>query len=94
MGGVGDADRIEDERLQIEDLRAASARRHQLVRGTRDYAAAMEIEEQLAARIWRRVRAAARAPIREPMPAGQAESGDRPAETEDRRRTRRIAGSN
>jgi hypothetical protein len=92
MAAESDADQAHEERLQIEDLRTASARRHLLTRGTPDYEAAMEVEERLDARIWRRVRAAAGASLVEPAPGGQVPSC-KPRTSHGGRRSRRSVGS-
>jgi len=86
------AQQADEERLQIEDLQTAAARRHLLTRGTADYAAAIEVEERLAARIWRRVRAAARAPLAEPASGSQAASRE-PLTFQGGRRSRPRAGT-
>jgi len=91
MATESDAHQADEERLQIDDLRTASTRRHMLLRGTADYAAAMEVEERLAARIWRRVRAVARSPLVEPAPGGQAASRD-PRRSRGDRRSRGNGG--
>ena len=92
MAAERDADQTDEERLQIEDLKTASARRHLLTRGTADYAAAIEVEDRLAARIWRRARAAARAPLAEPASGSQAASRE-PLTFQGGRRSRPRAGT-
>jgi len=51
-----DLDQIAEVRLEIKELADAWTRRHRLHRGTPEYVAALEIEERLVTRIWRRFR--------------------------------------
>lgn len=44
---------VEEIRRQVAALTDASTERHRLERGTAEYAAALETEEQLADRVWR-----------------------------------------
>jgi hypothetical protein len=51
-----DLDQIAQTRLEIKELGEAWASRHRLDRGTPEYVAALETEERLLTRIWRRLR--------------------------------------
>jgi hypothetical protein len=52
-----DFDQLAATRRETKELTDAWKRRHELRRGTPEYAAALETEERLAGRIWRRLRA-------------------------------------
>jgi hypothetical protein len=52
-----DLDQVVETRRQIKELSEAWTRRHKLRRGTPEYARALENEERLVNRIWRRLRA-------------------------------------
>jgi hypothetical protein len=62
-------DRIAETRLDIKELTATWTQRHRLRRGTAEYVAAIEAEERLVVRIWRRLLAdgttATRTPIKD-----------------------------
>ena len=49
-------DQVVETRRQIKELSEAWTRRHELRRGTPEYANALRTEEQLVTRIWRRLR--------------------------------------
>ena len=49
-------DQFAETKQQIQELTAASTQRHGLRRGTPEYAKALEDEERLVRRIWRRLR--------------------------------------
>jgi hypothetical protein len=49
-------DQVAETRRQIKELSEAWTRRHELRRGTPEYARALENEERLVTRIWRRLR--------------------------------------
>jgi hypothetical protein len=51
-----DLDQIAETRRQIKELTAAWNQRHVLRRGTPEYDRALEDEERLVTRIWRRLR--------------------------------------
>jgi hypothetical protein len=51
-----DLDQVAETRHQIKELNAAWNERHGLRRGTPEYARALEEEERLITRIWRRLR--------------------------------------
>jgi hypothetical protein len=51
-----DLDEIAAVRREIKELADAWTGRHRLRRGTPEYAAALETEERLVTRIWRRLR--------------------------------------
>jgi len=51
-----DLDQIAETRQQIQELTDASTQRHGLRRGTPEYDRALEDEERLVTRIWRRLR--------------------------------------
>jgi hypothetical protein len=51
-----DFDQVAETRRQIKELTDAWTQRHRLQRGTPEYAAALETEEHLITRIWRRLR--------------------------------------
>jgi hypothetical protein len=52
-----DLDQIAETRREIGELGDAWKRRHRLRRGTPEYSVALETEERLVSRIWRRLRA-------------------------------------
>jgi hypothetical protein len=52
-----DSDKLAQTRREIKELTHAGKIRHQLRPGTPEYAAALETEEGLVRRIWRRLRA-------------------------------------
>ena len=64
-----DRDLIAETRLEIKELTDTWTRRHRLRRGTAEYVAALETEDLLVTRIWRRLRAdgttATRTPIKD-----------------------------
>jgi hypothetical protein len=51
-----DLEQIAPTRLEIKELTEAWASRHRLDRGTPEYDAALETEDRLLTRIWRRLR--------------------------------------
>ena len=51
-----DFDQVVETRRQVKELSEAWTRRHRLRRGTPEYARALETEERLVTRIWRRLR--------------------------------------
>ena len=62
-----DFEQIDETRRQVKELTNAWTRRHQLRPGTPEYATALETEERLITRIWKRLRGdAPRGPKRGP----------------------------
>jgi hypothetical protein len=51
-----DFDQVTETRRQVKELTDASTSRHRLKPGTPEYATALENEERLVTRIWRRLR--------------------------------------
>ena len=51
-----DLEQIATTRREIKELTDAWTRRHRIARDTPEYAAALETEERLVTRIWRRLR--------------------------------------
>jgi len=51
-----DFDHVAETRREIKELTDAWTQRHRLQRGTPEYATALENEERLVTRIWRRLR--------------------------------------
>lgn len=62
-----DLDRIAENRLEIRRLTEAWTRRHRLRRGTPEYDEALQIEERLVTRVWRRLRTEGRSEMRTPI---------------------------
>jgi hypothetical protein len=62
-----DLDRIAQTRLEIKELTDAWTRRLGLRRGTPEYVAALESEEHLVTRIWRRLRTESTTATRRPI---------------------------
>ncbi len=52
-----DLDQLVETRREIKELTDVWLRRHRLRRDTPEYAAALDTEERLVSRIWRRLRA-------------------------------------
>ena len=52
-----DFEQVDETRRQVKELTDAWTRRHRLRPGTREYATALETEERLITRIWKRLRA-------------------------------------
>ena len=63
-----DLDQVATTRREIKELSDAWTRRHRTPRGTPEYAAALETEERLVTRIWRRLRPEGRPDTRLPAP--------------------------
>jgi hypothetical protein len=57
-----DVQQIDETRRQIKELSDAWTSRHRLRPGTREYATALEAEERLITRIWKRLRAGSPGP--------------------------------
>ena len=51
-----DFEQIDETRRQVKELTDASTKRHRLRPGTREYQAALETEDHLVTRIWKRLR--------------------------------------
>ncbi len=62
-----DVDQFADTRREIKELSDASTHRHRLRYGTPEYDAALETEERLVSRIWRRLRSDGH-PVSPPSP--------------------------
>ena len=61
-----DLERIATTRREIKELTDAWNRRHLIARDTPEYAAALETEERLVTRMWRRLRPEGRPTTRRP----------------------------
>jgi hypothetical protein len=65
---------LNETKVQIRRLAGAAMNRRSLARGTPEYAAALEVEENLAARIWRDLTTARQGIVHRPARAARLRS--------------------
>jgi hypothetical protein len=65
---------LNETKVQIRRLAEAAMNRRSLARGTPEYAAALEVEENLAARIWRDLTTARQGMVHSPARAARPRS--------------------